>query len=106
VLIDGDIIAIDSKGRTSFSSLKTGIDAGMPLEFYAFDLLELEDKDLADLRSRLESRSSRTCRRARPGDSPDRRRSRWVARSRQEPILGERVSRSFSRGVFTVLSWE
>ncbi|ESY86450.1 hypothetical protein X741_33115 [Mesorhizobium sp. LNHC229A00] len=47
-LIDGEIVAIDSQGRTNFSMLKTGIAAGMPLKFYAFDLLELNGGDLSD----------------------------------------------------------
>jgi bifunctional non-homologous end joining protein LigD len=46
-LIDGEIVAIDSAGKTNFSLLKTGIAAGMPLKFYAFDLLELNGDDLA-----------------------------------------------------------
>lgn len=46
-LIDGEIVAIDSQGRTNFSMLKTGIAAGMPLKFYAFDLLELNGEDLS-----------------------------------------------------------
>lgn len=48
-LIDGEIVAVDAKGRTNFSLLKTGIAAGMPLKFYAFDLLELDGRDLAGL---------------------------------------------------------
>jgi bifunctional non-homologous end joining protein LigD len=48
-LIDGEIVAIDSKARTSFSILKTGIASGTPLKFYAFDLLELDGKDLSNL---------------------------------------------------------
>ncbi len=48
-LIDGEIVAIDSHGRSNFSMLKTGIAAGMPLKFYAFDLLELDGQDLTDL---------------------------------------------------------
>jgi bifunctional non-homologous end joining protein LigD len=48
-LIDGEIVAIDSKGRTNFSMLKTGIAAGMPLTFYAFDLLEQDGEDLTQL---------------------------------------------------------
>ncbi|TPJ81971.1 DNA ligase D [Mesorhizobium sp. B2-5-13] len=47
-LIDGEIVAIDSAGKTNFSLLKTGIAAGMPLKFYAFDLLELNGEDLAN----------------------------------------------------------
>jgi ATP-dependent DNA ligase len=46
-LIDGEIVAIDSEGRTNFSILKTGIAAGLPLKFYAFDLLELDGDDLS-----------------------------------------------------------
>ncbi len=47
-MIDGEIVAIDSEGRTNFSILKTGIAAGLPLKFYAFDLLELDGKDLSN----------------------------------------------------------
>jgi bifunctional non-homologous end joining protein LigD len=59
-LIDGEIVAIDSKGRTSFSLLKTGIASGMPLKFYAFDLLEVNGEDIApqpllERKSRLET---------------------------------------------------
>ncbi|MER9951726.1 DNA ligase D [Mesorhizobium sp. M0047] len=60
VLIDGEIVAIDSQGRTNFSMLKTGIAAGMLLKFYAFDLLELDGEDLSnqpllERKARLES---------------------------------------------------
>ncbi|MBZ9887657.1 DNA ligase D [Mesorhizobium sp. BR1-1-3] len=60
VLIDGEIVAIDSQGRTNFSMLKTGIAAGMPLKFYAFDLLEFDGEDLSnqpllERKERLES---------------------------------------------------
>lgn len=47
-LIDGEIVAVDSRGRTDFSLLKTGIAAGLPLKFYAFDLLEIDGEDLSD----------------------------------------------------------
>ena len=47
-LIDGELVAIDSQGRTNVSMLKTGIAAGMPLKFYAFDLLELNGDDLSN----------------------------------------------------------
>ncbi|AZO57690.1 DNA ligase D [Mesorhizobium sp. M8A.F.Ca.ET.057.01.1.1] len=60
VLIDGEIVAIDGQGRTNFSMLKTGIAAGMPLKFYAFDLLEFDGEDLSnqpllERKARLES---------------------------------------------------
>jgi bifunctional non-homologous end joining protein LigD len=47
-LIDGEIVAIDGHSRSNFSMLKTGIAAGLPLTFYAFDLLELNGEDLSD----------------------------------------------------------
>lgn len=46
-LVDGEIVAIDDEGRTNFSVLKTGIAAGRPLQFYVFDLLELDGADLS-----------------------------------------------------------
>ena len=49
VLLDGEIVAIDKVGRTNFSMLKTGIAAGIPLKFYAFDILEKDGEDLAGL---------------------------------------------------------
>ena len=49
VLLDGEIVAIDKAGRTNFSMLKTGIGAGIPLKFYAFDIFEKDGKDLTAL---------------------------------------------------------
>lgn len=50
-LIDGEIVALDEKGRSDFSALqkafKEGRDAKMI--FYVFDLLELDGKDLRRL---------------------------------------------------------
>ncbi len=45
VLLDGEIVAIDGAGRTNFSMLKTGIAGGIPLKFYAFDILEKDGED-------------------------------------------------------------
>jgi bifunctional non-homologous end joining protein LigD len=45
-LIDGEVCAIDQQGRTNFSLLKTGIAAGLPLVFFAFDLLEQDGRSL------------------------------------------------------------
>ncbi|ESZ40693.1 hypothetical protein X730_30195 [Mesorhizobium sp. L103C565B0] len=82
VLIDGEIVAIDSQGRTNFSMLKTGIAAGMPLKFYAFDLLEFDGEDLSnqpllERKAQLESllgarRPRRVDRSARPAPEPQR----------------------------------
>jgi bifunctional non-homologous end joining protein LigD len=47
LLLDGEIVAIDKAGRTNFSMLKTGIAAGIPLKFYAFDILERDGQDMA-----------------------------------------------------------
>lgn len=46
VMLDGEIVAIDKAGRTNFSMLKTGIAAGIPLKFYAFDIFEKDGEDL------------------------------------------------------------
>lgn len=48
-LLDGEIAAIDKAGRTNFSMLKTGIEAGIPLKFYAFDIFEKDGGDLTAL---------------------------------------------------------
>jgi bifunctional non-homologous end joining protein LigD len=49
-IIDGEIVALDEKGRSSFQLLQ-GFDMGQerpPVFFYAFDLLRLNGKDLRD----------------------------------------------------------
>lgn len=48
-LIDGEICAIDSTGRSNFSLLKTSLDGKSPIDFFVFDLLELNGEDLAVL---------------------------------------------------------
>ncbi|MFN4209765.1 MAG: DNA ligase D [Devosia sp.] len=48
-LIDGELCAFDSKGRTDFSTLKDHLSNGGPLTFFAFDLLELDGEDLTGL---------------------------------------------------------
>jgi bifunctional non-homologous end joining protein LigD len=50
-VIDGEIVALDDKGRPSFQLLQ-GFDMGLvlpPIVFYAFDLLRLDGKDLRGL---------------------------------------------------------
>jgi bifunctional non-homologous end joining protein LigD len=50
-IIDGEIVAPDDKGRSSFQLLQ-GFDMGLvrpPIVFYAFDLLRLNGKDLQGL---------------------------------------------------------
>jgi bifunctional non-homologous end joining protein LigD len=47
-IIDGEIVALDEKGRSSFQLLQ-GFEMGQerpPIVFYAFDLLRLNGKDL------------------------------------------------------------
>jgi bifunctional non-homologous end joining protein LigD len=51
VVIDGEIVALDEKGRSSFQLLQ-GFDMEQerpPIVFYAFDLLRLNGKDLQNL---------------------------------------------------------
>ena len=49
VILDGEIVALDPHGRSSFQLLQ-GLDAGErpPLYFYAFDVLRLDGKSLLD----------------------------------------------------------
>ncbi len=49
-LIDGEVVVIDANGRTNFQSLQSAIKAEPGrLEFYAFDLLDLDGEDLTGL---------------------------------------------------------
>ncbi len=66
-LIDGEICAFDDKGRTDFSTLKTVLSEGGRLEYFAFDLLEVDGKDLTKLplverKARLEKLLTRSTR--------------------------------------------
>src|SRR5215831_17190103 len=46
-IVDGEIAALDAKGRSSFQLLQLFKRSGdVPLVYYVFDLLSLEDKDL------------------------------------------------------------
>jgi bifunctional non-homologous end joining protein LigD len=46
-IVDGEIVALDSKGRPSFQALQhRGVAAGHQLVFYAFDLLHVDGTDL------------------------------------------------------------
>jgi len=50
-VLDGEIVALDDKGRPSFQLLQ-GFDMGLvrpPIVFYAFDLLRLNGQDLHGL---------------------------------------------------------
>src|SRR5215472_14370942 len=48
-VIDGEIAALDSEGRSSFQLLQSyGIRKNIPLVYYAFDLLSLEGTDVRD----------------------------------------------------------
>jgi bifunctional non-homologous end joining protein LigD len=50
-VIDGEIVALDDKGRSSFQLLQ-GFDMGLvrlPIVFYVLDLLQLNGKDLQGL---------------------------------------------------------
>src|SRR6516162_10195330 len=49
VILDGEIAALDEKGRSSFQLLQMFKSSGdVPLVYYVFDLLSLEGKDLRD----------------------------------------------------------
>ncbi|HKX13121.1 MAG TPA: non-homologous end-joining DNA ligase [bacterium] len=50
-VLDGEVVALDEKGRSSFQLLQQPLLEGIeiPLYFYAFDLLQLEGRDLKSL---------------------------------------------------------
>ncbi len=48
-LIDGEVVALNPAGRPDFSTLQAALKDGGPLLYFAFDLLELDGADLADL---------------------------------------------------------
>lgn len=61
-VIDGEIVAIDERGQSNFSKLKDELSAGRSedLQFYAFDLLNIEGEDirrhpLSERKARLEA---------------------------------------------------
>ena len=61
-VLDGEIVALDDKGRPSFQLLQ-GFDMGLvrpPIAFYAFDLLRLNGQDLRGLPSKSERQACRS----------------------------------------------
>lgn len=58
-VLDGEVVALDAKGRSSFQLLQAPLlkDQDVPLFFYAFDLLQLEGRDMKSLP--LEERKER-----------------------------------------------
>ncbi len=48
-LIDGEVVAMDAGGRPSFQALQNALKEGGELVYFAFDLLEQDGEDLADL---------------------------------------------------------
>ena len=44
-VIDGEIVALDERGRPSFNSLQNYGSTGAPLHFFIFDVLILKGKD-------------------------------------------------------------
>jgi bifunctional non-homologous end joining protein LigD len=52
VVLDGEVVAVDSQGRSSFQLLQSYQTAGQPrppLFYYVFDVLQLDGKDLTGL---------------------------------------------------------
>ena len=45
-VIDGEVVALDKDGRSSFNTLQIYGSAGAPMHFYIFDLLILEGRDV------------------------------------------------------------
>jgi bifunctional non-homologous end joining protein LigD len=59
VVLDGEIVALDERGRANFQELQNRKSTRLPIVYYVFDLLHENGKDLTDLplaerRQRLE----------------------------------------------------
>lgn len=92
-LIDGELCAMDEKGRPDFTLLKNSLDGQTPVVFYAFDLLELDGEDIASLpqlerKERLEALLGHL-----PADSP-------IAYSEHVVGRGQEVFDAMCRGGF------
>jgi len=48
-IIDGEVVALDTEGRPSFSLLQNHGSSGIPLIFYVFDLLMIAGRDVTNL---------------------------------------------------------
>ena len=94
--LDGEVCALDERGRASFSAMQQGTGT---LVYYAFDLLELDGEPLVDLPLRGAAGAARGA--ARPAQ-PDRaalrgvRRRRGAARARRRSRASRASSRSGS----------
>jgi bifunctional non-homologous end joining protein LigD len=55
-VVDGEVVAVDEKGRPSFAALQRSRSRRASIYFYAFDLLALDGKDVRNL-SLIERRS-------------------------------------------------
>ena len=58
-VIDGEIVALDQKGRPSFNALQNGSDRG-GIFYYAFDVMILAGKDVTTTWSPTTHSQSRT----------------------------------------------
>ena len=48
-LLDGEVVVLDAKGRSDFAGLQNAMREDAPLDFFAFDLLALDDEDLTGM---------------------------------------------------------
>jgi bifunctional non-homologous end joining protein LigD len=49
-ILDGELVALDAKGRSVFNLLQNFRSAEAQIHYYAFDILALKGKDLTQLR--------------------------------------------------------
>src|SRR5262249_44765892 len=70
LLLDGEICAIDERGHTNFSLLKTSLDGRQPVVYFVFDLLEQDGFDVAALPQRERKRRLEIAIGSQPEGSP------------------------------------
>jgi bifunctional non-homologous end joining protein LigD len=94
-LIDGEVMAAHAKG-SPFSALQAALSDGGPLRFFAFDLLELDGKDLAPAPLSERRAALRALLARQPGDSPIRMSDRVVG---QGPEVFAAACRQGAEGI-------
>jgi bifunctional non-homologous end joining protein LigD len=103
-VLDGEVCALDEKGRASFSAMQQG-KSGTPLRYYAFDLLELDGEPLvglplAERRARLERLLDPGSRAVRLSEAFDDGAALLVAAEQQEleGVIAKRVDSRYQEG--------
>jgi bifunctional non-homologous end joining protein LigD len=103
-VLDGEVCALDERGRSSFSLMQQG-KAGTPIVYFVFDVLEIEGEPVVDLplterRKRLEALLDRRNRTVRLSEAFDDGEALFAAAEEQslEGIMAKRADSRYQPG--------